>query len=362
MTLLWLWFYRTGPVLVMLGLVLFGMISPTEAVYASDESDAATLAWGDDFESFDDEPRHRDIVHPGWFKNSFLDLRDDLQDARDAGKKFLAVYYGQAHCAYCEAMMRNDFGNARIERFFRENFDIVAIDIWGDRQVTLLDGRTVSEKDWALVQETNFTPSLVFYDLEGTQVLKLRGYYPPYKFMAALEYLVDGFYRREPLVHYMERADPPARFDQNDLNTEDFFSTPPYALSRTTFPADDPLLVIFEQRNCHGCDVLHSEPLRDLEVRKLLEGFEVVQLDMDADTPILKPDNKASTAQEWARKLGIFFAPTLVFFDESGEEIIRIDSVVKLYRLRGVLEYVKLKGYEESPTYLRWREDHPVSR
>ncbi len=321
----------------------------------------ASEGFDDDFESFGDEPKQRDIVHPDWFKASFLDLNEDLREVKEAGKQFFVIYYGQPHCAYCEAMMRNDFGNERIVRFFREHFDIIAIDIWGDRTVTRFDGTEISEKDLATAEDTNFTPSLVFYDVEGREVLKLRGYYPPYKFLAALEYLVGGFYQRETLGDYLARADPPGRFDENDLNSLPVFASPPYALSRQPFAADEPLVVFFEQRKCHSCDVLHSEPLQDERVQQLLEGFEVVQLDVDADDPVLTPDNRATTAKQWARDLGIFFTPTLVFFDEAGKEVIRIDSVVKLYRLRGVLEYVRQKGYEVSPTYLRWREDHPSS-
>jgi len=71
---------------------------------------------------------------------------------------------------------------------------------------------------------------------------------------------------------------------------------------------------------------------------------------------VLTPDGKRLTAREWARRLGLFYAPTVVFFDERGKEVFRIDSVVRLYRLRGVLQYVLAKGYLEAPTFQRWRE------
>jgi thioredoxin-related protein len=66
------------------------------------------------------------------------------------------------------------------------------------------------------------------------------------------------------------------------------------------------------------------------------------------------------TAREWAETLGLFYAPSLLFFDEQGEEVIRVSSVVRVYRLRGVLEYVLSKGYLQAPTYQRWRESQGI--
>jgi len=59
--------------------------------------------------------------------------------------------------------------------------------------------------------KTNFTPSLIFYDREGTPVFRLRGYYPPYKFRAALQYVTEGFYKSENFLIILP-AQIPANF------------------------------------------------------------------------------------------------------------------------------------------------------
>ncbi|MDH3380588.1 MAG: hypothetical protein OEQ39_27045 [Gammaproteobacteria bacterium] len=87
----------------------------------------------------------------------------------------------------------------------------------------------------------------------------------------------------------------------------------------------------------------------------LLRSVEAVQLDMWADTPVITPRGEKTTAREWAKSLGIFYAPTLIFFDERGKEVIRIDSVVRLYRLSRVLEYVIARGYATGLNYQEWR-------
>lgn len=309
----------------------------------------------DDTPFIDDTPRLRNVEHPDWFKISFLDLPDDLAEARAKGRG-LIVYFGQKHCAYCEALMRVNFGLEDIVHYTREHFDVVAIDIWGSREVVTMDGNSMSERDFAAAEKTNFTPSMIFYDQEGREAFRMTGYYAPYKFRALLEYVVEGFHTREDFRDYLARADPPPRLDEEGLNEEPFFVSPPFALDRSRFPAKQPLVVFFEQGNCHACDILHTGPLQEEKTRDLLEGFEAVQLAMWSDTPVLTPDGRRMTAKEWARSLSIHHAPALVFFDEKGKEIIRVDAVVRLYRLQGVLEYVKTKGYLEAPTYQRWRQ------
>ena len=310
-----------------------------------------------DIETIDDTPRLRDIQYPEWFKLSFLELRSDLSEALEDGKTGIIVYFGQKHCAYCEALMEVNFRRKQdIVHYTREHFDVIPIDIWGSREVVDMNGVHTTERLLSEREKTNFTPSLIFYDGQGNEALRLRGYYPPYEFRAALEYVVDGYYEIESLRDSLARANPPPKLEAGGMNERDFFLRPPYVLDRSEFPAHQPLVVFFEQHECHACDVLHTGPLGDTETQMLLDDFEAVQLDMWSDRPVVAPDGQRLTASQWARQLGLFFAPTLVFFDERGEEILRVDSVVRLYRLRRMLEYVVTKGYLTVPSYQRWRQ------
>jgi thioredoxin-related protein len=315
---------------------------------------AWTGAVKDDPLNFDDTPLDNLLEYPAWFKQSFLALDEDLEEAVANGKEGLVVYFGQKRCAYCKMLLDVNFQTPDIERYTREHFDVVPIDIWSPEEVTTPDGKTMSQREYSLSLGTNFTPSLVFYDADGEIALRLRGYYPPYQFRAALEYVAGGHYQRESFPIYMARGDQTLRFEAEDMVEQPFFSPPPYNLDRSRFPAELPLVVFFEQGNCHACDILHTQPLQRTVVRDLFTQFESVQLNMWADTPIVKPDGQRSTARDWARELGIFYAPSIVFFDEHGDEIIRVDSVVGLFRLRNVLNYVVTRGYLSEPSFLRW--------
>ncbi|MCW8956285.1 MAG: thioredoxin fold domain-containing protein [Gammaproteobacteria bacterium] len=317
----------------------------------------ATLA---DFDilTFDDSTLKEDLQLPDWFKLSFLDIADNLEEARADGKQGIIIYFGRKDCAYCKAQLETNWGSRDIIEYTQKYFDVIAIDVRGQREVTDLDGSSYSEKQYAISQKTNFTPTLLFINLKGEQVLKLPGFRPPYQFRAALEYVADQHYIREPFGHYLSRAEQALSYGQEELNENDLFMLPPYTLDRSHISSKRPLLVFFEYPKCHACDVLHAGPMTQKLISDTMKQLDVVQLDTSRDTPVITPGGKKTTARAWAHELELNFAPTLIFFDEHGQEIIRVDSVIRFYRLHNVLNYVITKGYTQYPTFQLWRENY----
>jgi len=305
--------------------------------------------------ALNDAPVRDPIRYPAWFKLSFLHLQEDLEEAVRFRKRGLIVYFGQRDCAYCYALIEKNFALADIAQYTRRYFDVVAIDIHSEEKMSDMGGEELSEREFATLQGVDFTPTLLFYAPDGSVALTLRGYYPPYKFRAALEYVADAHYKTESFRDYLERADPPLAFEEGGMNESDLFSPPPYALDRSRFAAKQPLAVFFEQGECHACDILHTTPLANAEIVKLLRGFESVQLNIWADTPVLTPSGVATTSREWARQLGLFYTPSILFFDEHGKEIMRVDSVVGFTRLQKVLDYIASGAYKRGIPYQRYR-------
>ena len=303
---------------------------------------------------FDDSLLSEELIYPDWFKLSLGDLRDDLKEAKASGKKGIITYFGQKRCAYCEQFIKTSLSDPDIVNYLRQHFDVIAFDIWSIDDIIDTDGKEYTERDLSLHYKTNFTPSLVFYDENGKPVFRLRGFYPPYKFRAALEYVTEKFYEKETFSEYFARAVQGEFFLLGGLNDRDFFSKPPYDLP-ALLKNKKPLSVFFEQGNCHACDLLHSGPANKSSVIHELEKMSVVQLNMWKDTKVITPTGKKTTAKEWAKELNVFYAPTLIFFDSDGKEIIRIDSVTQFYRLLGVLDYINRHGYKTGIDYQMWR-------
>jgi thioredoxin-related protein len=328
---------------------LLTLALPTVTVLADDLPEA-------DVYGFNDAPLPEPMDHPDWFKGDFLDLPEDMSAALAAGKSGLMVYFGQRRCAYCQKLLQVNFGTQDIVDYTRRHFDVVPIDIWGVGDVTTLGGKQLSEREFSQQEKTTFTPTILFYDRDGREALRLRGYYPPYQFRAALEYVADGHYQRESFRSYLARGDNRMVFDAEDMNEEDYFSPSPINLDRSGRPGERPLAVFFEQGDCHACDVLHGQALREAEIAAGFEAFDNVQIGLWSDTPVITPDGRRLTARQWAEELGLFYAPSIVFFDEAGREILRVDSVVAFYRLRNVLAYLHSGAYRTGLDYPRWRE------
>ena len=304
--------------------------------------------------NFDDTMLPEELEYPDWFKLSFGDLREDITEAREAGKFGIIVYYGQKRCAYCEQFIEQDLGATDIATYLQKYFDIIPIDIWGIQEITDADGKVYTERELSLRYKTNFTPSLIFYDIEGKPVFKLRGFHPPYSFRAALKYVVEGFYYKESFRDYLARAEPGKFFLTEGMNERDFFEPPPYNLKKH-LQNGKPMAVFFEHGECHTCDLLHGTPLNDKDTLEEIQKMTAIQLNMWSDIPVTTPAGKKTTARQWADELQLFYAPSLIFFDSNGNEIIRIDSVVQFYRLWGVLNYVSERGYLTEPNYQLWR-------
>ena len=108
------------------------------------------------------------LYHQKWFHISFLDLREDFEEARKAGLRF-AVIFEQRGCPYCTKMHTEILSQRYINDYVRQNFRIVQLDMFGSREVTDFDGTKMSEKALAERWGVIFTPTIVFLkdDLSG---------------------------------------------------------------------------------------------------------------------------------------------------------------------------------------------------
>lgn len=289
--------------------------------------------------------------YPTWFKSSFLNLREDIAEAA-AQKKRVMVLFTQENCPYCNALVERNLAQQDIENLMRSRFDVVAVNMWGDREITGLDGTHYTEKSFALAQKVQFTPTLLFFDENGKMILRLNGYLPPAKFKTALDYIAQGKETSISYRDYAAAAAPPAA--SGELIAEDFFQPAPYRLGPVRGAKAKPIAIFFEQKDCPACLELHSKILSDPDTRALLKRFDAVQLDMWSNTPVITPQGKSTTARTWAKTLDVKYAPTIVVFDAQGKEIIRSEAFFKVFHTQGILAYVADQGYREEPSFQRY--------
>ena len=299
-------------------------------------------------------PGHEE--QPEWFKVSFLDLYEDIAEAADENKR-LMVYFFQDGCPYCKKLLEDNFGQREITDKTRKYFDVVTLNIWGDREVTVGD-KVMKEKDFAAALKVQYTPTLIFFDENRKAVYRANGYYPPEKFDVVLDYVGQKKERELGFQDYLAQVAPqPA---SGKLHTE-VTNVASIGNLQAALEKDKYLLVIFGQKQCATCDELHLDILQREESRALLERLNVAVLDLWSDQKIVTPDGSERKIIDWAKKLDIKYAPSLVYFNDKGEEVFRSDAYLRTFHVQSVMDYVTTAAYKEQPNFHRYieaRADH----
>ncbi len=290
---------------------------------------------------------------PPWFKMSFLDLREDVEEARKAGRRVMLYFY-QDGCPYCTKLLRDNFGQIAIADKTRQHFDVIAINIWGDREVTDMAARVAPEKAFARELRVQFTPTLLLLDEQGDVALRLNGYIPPPKFELALDFAGQRLEKKQSFTDYLD-----AKLKESasgKLHLEPWLLTPPLKFADSLKRGGKPLLVLFEQKECAACDELHGEAFTRAEVTGLLKRFQVAQVDIWSPERLQTPTGEMLPVRDWARKLKLSYTPSLVFFDRSGREVFRVEAYLRPYHLSSALDYVASGAYLKQPEFQRFVE------
>ncbi len=151
-------------------------------------------------------------VQPWFVQGSFLDLAEELAEARKEGKHFVVVVE-QKGCPYCKEMHEKYFTQKDICDLIRNNFRVLQIDLRGAREVTDFDGSTMTEKEWAKKHlKLGFTPSLLFFAGDAAEiagkppreraVAVMEGLYNPYDFRILFKYVKEDAFKTKKWPDY----------------------------------------------------------------------------------------------------------------------------------------------------------------
>lgn len=142
-----------------------------------------------------------------WFLQSFLDLREDRQEAVGQGKDF-AIIWEQKGCPYCRETHLVNFAVPEIRDYVRTHFVVLQMNIHGAREVTDFSGKTFSESAQARKLGVRFTPTVTFHSPgmkdDGTTA-RMTGYFRPYHFLMGFMYVHEKAYGKESFRSFIER-------------------------------------------------------------------------------------------------------------------------------------------------------------
>ena len=100
-----------------------------------------------------------------WMRDTFKDLREDLDEANLEGKR-LVLMFEQRGCVYCSKMHKDVYSREKVSNYIDENFFVVQFNLHGDLEVTDFDGEILSEKAMARKWSILFTPTVLYLPQE----------------------------------------------------------------------------------------------------------------------------------------------------------------------------------------------------
>jgi thioredoxin-related protein len=280
-------------------------------------------------------------------KSSFLNLRQDAAEAAAVGKALMVVFE-QENCSYCQEMRRVNLADPEAADIIRHHFDLVTLDILGDRDVTTFAGATLTEKQYARSIKVQLTPMTAFFAPDGKELFRMAGYYKLPMFKDALRYVATQHYGVESFTAYRERTAVGSSVAGQRI--EPVFSMAqdlPAALNGAA-NRNKGLALVVERDNCPECDELHRQTFKHPGLfAALTRDFDVVRLNGGGSRPLRDIDGTVRKESDIVSRMNIGYTPALVFLERQGEEMFRLESYRKPEHLIVILRYLSSGSYKD---------------
>ena len=291
------------------------------------------------------------VLHemPSWFTDSFMDINEDAAEAKENNKTIM-LFFHLADCPYCDAMLNENFRGSDTTTFIQQNFSVIAVNIKGDREITINETEGITEKALSQQLKVLYTPTIVFLNQDGKTIYRTNGYRSPAAFRQVLNYINDRAYNTMQLSSYIEKHSSEKNYTYTFL--------PHKSLQKTNYfkAYKKPVALLFEDKDCTDCEFLHKQVLNKKQVISELDKFLFVRLDAYSNNKIIDFNGKETTPRKWANELGLNYRPGIVLFNDM-QEIMRIDGKLFSFHFKEVFRYVSGEFYKQYPAYYDYLSD-----
>ena len=286
-----------------------------------------------------------------FMKDSFLNLKEDLAEAKTNGKT-LMVLYEQDGCPYCTEMHKTTFIDPEVVALLKNKFDVVQLDIWGGREIIDLSGAMHTEKQWARKLGIQFSPMIVFFDASGKEVFRIPGYYKPDLFKTALHYVADRKFQTLPFRDYVsQQASPPAPHAKISPATPRNLQS----LLAASAKSNKGVALLFEENSCRDCTDFRTSALQRKDIADRLSAhYAVVPIDIKGVDTLIDFEGMSRSGAQLAAKYSIQTAPTMVFIGSQGQEVLRHNSYLKPDHFLNLVIYLTSDARLKHKSFQDW--------
>ena len=280
-----------------------------------------------------------------FFAQTFGDLPEELQQARDNGKWGMLLFFEQEGCPSCRQMMRAVLNQVAVQDWYSERFVSIAVDINGSVELRDFDGITLPSKVFAAHRKVKTTPVLSYIDRNGVEVFRwIRAVKSPQEFLWMGQYVTEEHYMDTPWREFLDRKTNAEQAPDGVPLVLDLQSETSQAAGRPI-----PILLVITREGCPYCARLRREVLVPMiRSGEYDERVLIRELMMEPETGITGFDGRATTTAEVARQYGVEITPTVLLLDSEGrklhEPIIGINnSEMYAYYLDSAIEKAALE-------------------
>ncbi len=136
---------------------------------------------------------------------SLGDFSEELEAAKNAGKKGVMLFFEQQGCPYCFKMKTQVFNQKKVRDYFNRHFAVYGVDIRNTEEIADFSGKKATQRQFAhrYTNGQDITPVIAFFDLEGRLVARYIGATADAKeFMLLGDYVVTRAYRNKSFRSY----------------------------------------------------------------------------------------------------------------------------------------------------------------
>ncbi len=289
---------------------------------------------------------------PNWFKESFLDISEDVEEAKE-NNKHIMLFMDLDGCPYCTKMLDENFiAKNKTSEFIKKYFDVIDINVKGSREIVWDEDTELTEKQLAEKLKVQYSPTILFFNYDKEVVVRVNGYRSPVNFKYILEYVQGKHYENMSLSEYANKI------TKENLYT--FKDNKMFKDITDLSKIDSPLALIFEDGSCTQCDYFHNRVLKDKDVISEISKFTVVRLDAKSTKEIIDVNGNKTTPKKMVETLNLDYRPGVLLYDNK-KLISTVDALLYPFHFKEILRYVSGKFYVQYPVtyldYLRVRQD-----
>jgi thioredoxin-related protein len=150
------------------------------------------------------EPQYRD-ANAYFFDATFGDFAEELENAKDEGKKAILIMFEMDECPFCHRMRMKVLSRPDVQAYFKKHFMLFHVDVEGDVEMSDFQGTPTTMKEFSARNRVRATPVFQFFDLEGNPIR--RGRYTGatrdhQEFILLGQYIVEGVNEQQPFTRY----------------------------------------------------------------------------------------------------------------------------------------------------------------